>query len=134
MFTCLKEPIYCFPKWLYQFTTRTWTAPAARVMTLSPSLFEPLIAGDQILFGQSVSVAPPVQAPRGLLCLGSFSVVWHIKHIEGLSWLGFYSVNQHVPSTLRGTLGVGFSVVRRISHLKEHPGWDPALQFIVAGV
>ena len=58
------------------------------------------------LFGQSISVAPPVQALRGLLCLGSFSVVWHIRHIEGLSWLGFYSVNQHVPGTLRGTLSV----------------------------
>ena len=35
------------------------------------------------LFGQSFSIAPPVQALRGLPCLGSFSVVWPIRHIEG---------------------------------------------------
>ena len=35
------------------------------------------------LFGQPFSVAPPLQTLRGLPCLGSFSVVWHIRHIEG---------------------------------------------------
>ena len=35
------------------------------------------------LFGQSLSVAPPVQALRGLPCLGSFSVVLGVRHIEG---------------------------------------------------
>ena len=35
------------------------------------------------LFGQSLSIAPPVQALRGLPCLGSFSVVRPIRHIEG---------------------------------------------------
>ena len=35
------------------------------------------------LFSQSFSVAPPIQALRGLPCLGSFSVVWRIGHIEG---------------------------------------------------
>ena len=34
------------------------------------------------LFGQSFSLAPPIQALRGLPCLGSFSVVWCIRHIE----------------------------------------------------
>ena len=34
------------------------------------------------LFGQSFSVAPPVQALRGLPCLVSFSVVWCIRHVE----------------------------------------------------
>ena len=34
------------------------------------------------LFGQSFSVALPVQALRGLPCLGSFSVVRHIRHIQ----------------------------------------------------
>ena len=35
------------------------------------------------LSGQSFSVALPVQALRGLPCLGFFSVVWCIRHIEG---------------------------------------------------
>ena len=35
------------------------------------------------LFGQSFSVAPPIQALRGLPCLGSFSVVLRVRHIEG---------------------------------------------------
>jgi len=34
-------------------------------------------------FGHSFSVAPPVQALRGLTCLGSFSVFRCIRHIEG---------------------------------------------------
>ena len=46
------------------------------------------------LFGQSFSVAPPIQARRGFPCLGSFSVVQCIRHIEGSSWLGSYSVVQ----------------------------------------
>ena len=33
------------------------------------------------LFGHSFSVAPPVQVLKGLPCLGSFSVVWCIRHI-----------------------------------------------------
>ena len=35
------------------------------------------------LFGQSFSVAPPIQELRGLPFLGSFSVVWHVRHIAG---------------------------------------------------
>ena len=35
------------------------------------------------LLGQSFSVALPVQALRGLLCLGSFSAVPRVRHIEG---------------------------------------------------
>ena len=61
------------------------------------------------LFGQSFSIALPVQALRGLLCLGSFSVVPCIRHIEGPPWLGSYSVDPHVR------------------HLQGHPGWGPAL-------
>ena len=38
---------------------------------------------------------------------GSFSVVQHVRHIEGLPWLGSYSVDQC------------------IRHLKRHPEWDP---------
>ena len=46
----------------------TQTASAAGVTALSESFFEPLVAGDQRgLFGQSLSVAPSVQAFRGVL-------------------------------------------------------------------
>ena len=62
------------------------------------------------LFGQSFSVAPPVQALRGILCQGSFCVARYIRHIEGLPpprrsahqalkgarWVGSYSVVQSV--------------------------------------
>ena len=34
------------------------------------------------IFGQSFFITPPVQAFRGPPCLGSFSVVWRIRHIE----------------------------------------------------
>ena len=37
-------------------------------------------------FGPSFSVAPLVQALRGLPCLGSFSVVRRVRHIEGPPW------------------------------------------------
>ena len=68
------------------------------------------------LFGQSFSVALPIQALRAIPCLWSFSVVWHVRHIEGSSWLGSYSVDQC------------------IRHLMGHPGWGPTLQFSVSGV
>ena len=61
------------------------------------------------LFGQSFSVTPPIQALRGLPCLGPFSVVQFIRYREGPPWLGSWSVDG------------------RISHLKEHPGWGPTL-------
>ena len=63
------------------------------------------------LLGQSFSLALPVQALKRLPCLGSFSVVPHVRHIEGPSWLESYSVDW------------------LISHLKEHPRWGPALWF-----
>ena len=34
-------------------------------------------------FGQSFSVALPVQALRGFPCLGSFSTIRHVRHIGG---------------------------------------------------
>ena len=68
------------------------------------------------LFGQSFSVAPPVQAFRRVPCLGSFSVVWRIRHVEGSLWLGSYSADCH------------------IRHLKGHPGWGPTLYFSVSGI
>ena len=45
------------------------------------------------LFGQSFSIALPIQALRGLPCLGSFSVVPHIRHKERPQWLGSSSVD-----------------------------------------
>ena len=61
------------------------------------------------LFGQSFSVAPFIQALRGLPSLGSFSVIQRIRYIKGPLWLGSYSVDQHVRD------------------LKGHPGWGPTL-------
>ena len=48
------------------------------------------------LFGQSFSIALPIQELRGLPCLRSFSVSQHVRHIEGLPWLGSYSVHRQV--------------------------------------
>ena len=45
----------------------------------------------EALFGQSFSIAPPVQALRGLPCLGLFSVVQLFSQIEGSPCLGSYS-------------------------------------------
>ena len=42
------------------------------------------IWGSGGLFGHSFSAAPPIQALRGLPCLGSFSVVWHICPLAGV--------------------------------------------------
>ena len=58
------------------------------------------------LFGQSFSVALPIQSLRALPCLGSFSVVQHVRHIEG-------------PPGWGPTLSIDACV----RHLKGHPGW-----------
>ena len=85
-----------------------WTATAAGVMAPSEPFFRASCSWwSEGLFGQSFSVARPAQALRGLPCLGSFSVVWRIRHKEGLPCLGSYSVDQHVK------------------HLKGNPGWAP---------
>ena len=79
--------------------------PPPRGLCPYQSLFsEPLVAGDQMAFFASFSVAPSIQALRGLPCLGSFSVVWCLKHIEGRPWLGSYSVAR-ASGTEKGTLG-----------------------------
>ena len=44
---------------------------------------EPRVAGDQKASLASLSIVPTVQALRGLPCLGSFSVVWSIRHKKG---------------------------------------------------
>ena len=72
------------------------------------SLSEPL-SGDQNPFLASLSLALPVQALRGLPCLGSFSVVGCKRHTEGPPWLESCAVD------------------RRVRHLKGRPGWAPTL-------
>ena len=69
------------------------------------------------LFGQSFSVAPPIQALRGLPCLGSFSAVGSSRHIEGPPRLGSYSADPCLRH-LKGHPWVGsYSVVQCIRHL-----------------
>ena len=85
----------------------TWMASTARVMALSMVFFQASCSWwSEALFAQSFSVALPVQALRGLPCLGSFSVV---RHTKGPPWLGSYSVD---PGS---------------RHLKCPPGWGPTL-------
>ena len=74
---------------------RTWTASTTGVIALSESLLEPLVAGDQKASLASPSVALPIQALRGLPCLG------------------FYSTDQALKGALGGVL-LSSSVVRRL--------------------
>ena len=61
----------------------TQTASTAGVM--AGSVFFPASCSwrSEGLFGQSFSVALPIQALRGLPCLGSFSLVWCISRFKG---------------------------------------------------
>ena len=69
------------------------------------------------LFGQSFLVAPPVQALRGLSCLGSFSVFQCIRHIEGQPLAGVILCSLECQA-LKGAPWVGsYSVVQCIRHL-----------------
>ena len=52
----------------------TWTASSAGVMALSGSFFQPLVAGNQKASLASFSIVLPIQALRGLDCLGAFSL------------------------------------------------------------
>ena len=58
------------------------------------------------LFGQSFSVALPVQALKGIPCLGSFFVVQHIRHIEGLPLTGVLLCSS-AHQSLKGSLWLG---------------------------
>ena len=87
----------------------TWTGSTTGVMALSVSFLSSCSWQSEGFFGQSFSIALPIQALTGLPCLGFFSVSQCFRHIEEPPWMGFYSVAQH------------------ITHLKEHPGWGPAL-------
>ena len=90
----------------------TQTSSTSGVAALSESFFRASCSWrSESLFSQSFSVAPPLQALRGFPCLGSLSVVRHIRHIEGAPLAGVLLCS---PG---------------ISHLKEHPGWGPTLQF-----
>ena len=71
---------------------RTRTASTAGVMVRSESSQASCSWWSEGLFGQSFSIAPPIQALRGLPCLGSFSVVPYIRHKERPQWLGSSSV------------------------------------------
>ena len=70
----------------------TWTASMEGVMALSESYGISCSWRSEDLFGQSLSIAPPSQALRGLPCLGSFFVVGHIRRLKGHP--GSYSVVQ----------------------------------------
>ena len=61
----------------------TQTASTAGVMALSVFFRASCSWRSEGLFGQSFSIALPIQALRGIPCLGSFSVVQHIRHTEG---------------------------------------------------
>ena len=52
----------------------TRTAPATGVMALSGSFFQPFVAGNQKASLASFSIVLPIQALRGLDCLGAFSL------------------------------------------------------------
>ena len=102
----------------------TWTASTTGVMALSESLFRTSCSWRSGgLFGQSFSIALPVQALRGLPCLGSFSAVQLIRHMEQPPTWG-----PTLHQALKGAPWVGsYSADRRIRHLKGHPGWGPTL-------
>ena len=69
------------------------------------------------LFGQSFSVALPVQAFRGHPCLpGVLLYCSECQAHRRAPWLGSYSIDEH------------------ISHLKEHPGWGSRLYISISGI
>ena len=73
------------------------------------------------LYGQSFSVAPPIQALRRLPCLGSFSVFPHVRHIEGAPLAGVL-LCRSAHQTLKGAPWVGsFYVVQCVRHLMGQP-------------
>ena len=81
---------------------RTWpwcagtrTASASGVMTLSALFWASCSWRSEDLFGQSFSVIEPVQALRGLPCMGSFSVVRCIKCFEESPGWGLLSGLEH---------------------------------------
>ena len=61
----------------------TQTASTTGVMALSVCFQASCSRHSEGLFGWSFSIAPPIQALRGLPCLGFFSVFPRVRHVEG---------------------------------------------------
>ena len=84
----------------------TRTASTTEVMALSESSFKSLVASDQKVFGQSFSVALPIQSLRGLPCLESFSVL-RIRHLT--EHPGWGPTLSSMPQTFDGPASLLFS-------------------------
>ena len=81
------------------------------------SSFEPVVAGDQKASLASLAPIPPVQALRGLPCLGSFTVIWPVRHIEGATLAGVL-LCRLARQALKGAPWVeSYSLVHYIRHL-----------------
>ena len=85
-------PVSALPQWelsmkvvqLLGLWGSWWCPSTVEVTALSESFFQASCSWWSAgLFGQSFSIAPPIQAHRGLPCLGSFSVFPHIRHLKG---------------------------------------------------
>jgi len=88
----------------------------------------------ECLFGQSFSIAPPIQALRGLCCLGSFSVVLHFWHIEGAPLAGVL-LCRLLHQLLKGAPWARpYSVVQCGRHLMDQPLYCSAANAAVWGV
>ena len=111
----------------------TQTASTAGVMVLSESFFLASCSWwSEGLFGQSFSVAPPMQALRGPPCLGSFSVVPCVRHVEGHP--GWGPLCRRVRQALKGAPWLGsYSVVQCIRCLMGQPLYCSAVDAGVSG-
>ena len=100
----------------------TGTASALGVMALPESFFPASCSWrSEGLFDLFFSVAPPIQAVRGLPCLGSFSVVQCHRHLEGAHLAGVI-LCRSAHQALKGAPWVGsYSVVQCIRHLMGQP-------------
>ena len=112
--------------------TVTQTASASGVMTLSESFFRASCSWQsEGLFSQSFSVALPIQALRGLPCLGSFSVVLQVRHIEGpLARVLLYRSAHQALKRASWVGSYSSSVVRR---LMDQPLYCSAADAVVCG-
>ena len=95
--------------------------PLLQVLWPYQSFFEPLVAGDQKTSLASLSGALPIQALKGLPCLGAFSVVWCVRHIEEAPLAGVL-LFRWVGQALKGAPWVGsYNVVQCVRHLMGQP-------------
>ena len=72
------------------------------------------------LFSQSFSIAPSIQALRRLPCLGAFSDVWQVRHIEGVPLAGVLLCSS-VPQAFDGPASLFFSC--RCCHVGRQRLW-----------